>query len=240
MLAGWQGVGFFERTTMVDTPKVELKNVKHVFTDPECNQFGGDLARAVGALRMVESEFDQVKAGYKARTTEAEAKIDSLSTNLVNGFEMRNEKCVVIYRPKEGKKDFYLEADFTQNNGSSVVILTEDMTQADYELELFEAESKFDKREEIYLFQPTESDRGILVVGKFGSKWFSALRVRIGKLELNERLDTEQPAFKHRKDAVGKAVKRAHEWTKKNLKEHADGFTASFDSVIEAHKERAE
>jgi hypothetical protein len=224
----------------MDTPKVEVKNIKHVFSDPERNQFGGDLARAVAEARSVEVEFDQVKASYKARTTEAEAKIDRLSTNLMNGFEMRNEKCVVIYRPREGKKDFHLESDFNENNGSSVVVLTEDMTQADYELELFQAEARFDMRDEITLFQPTENDRGLLVVGRFGAKWFSALRIKIGTLELAERLDSEQQAYKKRKDAVQHGVKRAKDWAKKHLKDHAKGFEESFQAAADAHKEREE
>jgi hypothetical protein len=217
------------------TPETVVKSVKHTFSSEERNQIGGDLARAIGGLRGIEAEFDQVKASYKAKTAEAEAKIDSLSTNLINGFEMRNKPCVVVFRPAAKKKDFYLPDD-----PIDLPVLTEDMTRDDFQTELIQAESKFDLREEIQLFQSTETDSGILVVGRFASKWFSALRVKVGKLALEERLDSEQRAFKLRPDAVSHAVKRVSEWAKANMKEHARGFQDSFQKVIEAHQERTE
>ena len=226
------------------TPKIEVKSLKHVFTEPERNVIGGDLARSIAGLRGIEAEFDQVKASYKARTAESEARIDALSTNLMNGFEMRSEKCVVIFRPKDRKKDYYLEADYTDSKTGKKalppVALTEEMNQQDFDLELIQAEAKFDDREEITLFQPTEKDSGTLIVGRFAGKWFSALRVKIGKLELTERLDGEQRCFKARADAVTHAIKRVSDWAKVNLKEHAKGFEDSFQKCAEAHKDRVE
>lgn len=227
-------------------PKVEVKNVKHIFTEPERNQIGGDLARAIAGLRGTQAEFDQVKASYKARTTESEARIDNLSTSLMNGFDMRNEKCVVIYRPQDRKKDYYLERDWKEWTDAATgefigaPIQTEDMTADDFQAELIQAESKFDNREEIDLFSPTGTDRGVLVIGRFAGKWFGALRVTIGKISLSERLDSEQRSFKERPDAVAHGVKRATQWAKDNMKEHAKGFEESFRAVAEAHKERAE
>lgn len=221
-----------------ETPtKVETKSIKHTFTTDERNNIGGDLARAIANMRNTEAEFEQVKAGYKARTTECEARIDNLSTSLMNGFEMRNEKCVVVFRPKDRKKDYYLESEFTEKNGESVLLLTEDMNSDDFAQELIQAESKFDDREEIPLFATAGSDYGSLIVGRFSGKWFSALRVKIGRWELAERLDSEQKCFKHRPDAVKTAVKRVQAWAKDHLKDHAKGFDDSFQSVIEAHKE---
>lgn len=221
-------------------PKIEIKNVKHTLDNMERNQLGGDLARAISELRGVNNDFDQVKAGFKAKITEKEAKIDNLSTLLVNGFEMRNERCVVIYRPKERKKDYFREEDHVEFGADAELLLTEDMTADDFQAELLQAESKFDGREEIQLFQPTETDRGVLVVGRFAGKWFSALRVKIGKVELNERLDSEQKCFKQRPDAVANGVKRVTAWAKENFKEHAKGFEAKFQDVILQHAERAE
>jgi len=231
--------------------KIETKSVKHTFTPEERDQLGGDLARCVGSIRSIEAEFDQVKAGYKAKTAEAASRVESLSTALVNGFEMRNKRCVVAYRPQERQKDYLLEADVLKMKiaESAVpgfvvelagVVLTEPMTAEDFQAELIMAESKFDTREEITLFPPTERDRGVLVVGRFAGVWFSALRVNIGKLSLEERLDSEQRSFKKRADAVSHAVKRVKEWLKTNLKDHAKGFETSFDAVVDAHKEREE
>lgn len=233
------------KDTITKAPmKSETKNIRHDFTGEEKQQLGGDLARSFGALRGIESEFDGIKASYKSKTAEAEAKIDRLSTDITNGFVMRDTPCFVVYRPADKEKDYYLsELDCVKdaNNISWVApALTERMTADDFQQELIEAESKFDAREEIELFKPVDGDRGILVVGRLASKWFSALRVKIGKLELNERLDAEQPCCKARPDAVAKAVKRVNEWSKANLKDLAAGFQESFNAVAAAHSERAE
>ena len=221
--------------------KTEIKNVRHNYTHEELEQLGGDLARAFSALRGVETEFDQVKASYKSKTAEAEAKIDRLSTNRMNGFEMRELPCFVVFRPKDKEKDYYAtEAAANKPSKDIPPALTEKMTNDDFQQELVQAESKFDAREEIQLFKPAEGDRGLLVVGRLGGKWFSALRVKIGKFELNERLDAEQKCVKARPDAVALSVKRFNIWAKDNLKDLATGFAESANSVVEAHKERAE
>lgn len=220
--------------------KIEVKNIKHAYTDTELNELGASLARAIGTLRGIENEFDQVKSSYKAKTSEAEAKIDSLSTSRVNGFEMRNEKCVVVFRPKQREKDFYLESEFSEDTGKSGILLTESMTQEDYALELFQAESVFDLRAELEIFKPIGDDNGKLIVGKFGKLWYQALRVKIGKLELNERLDSEQKGFKERADAIESAAKRFTDWSTKNFKDQARGFQDGLKALVEANKELAE
>jgi hypothetical protein len=235
---------------MNEIPKIEVKNVKHIFSQEERAQIGADLARAIATARGVAAEFDQVQASFKSRTAAADAQIDGLATDTQNGFRYQNERCVVVYRPNDRKKDYFIEriyseaANIAEQSASKIElptpVLIEDMNAADFQAELIQAESKFDSREEIQLFQPTEVDRGVLVVGRFAKKWFSALRVTIGKLTLEERLDSEQRNFKARPDAVAHAVKRVREWAKENLKEHAEGFDDSFSAVVEAHKERAE
>lgn len=225
-----------------ETPKLktEIKNVRHDFSGEEKQQLGGDLARAFGALRGIESEFDGIKASYKSKTAEAEAKIDRLSTDITNGFVMRDTPCFVTYRPSEKEKDYWMPNKEGTAPAPGLPVLTERMTADDFQQELIEAESKFDCREEISLFQPTETDQGVLVVGRLANRWFSALRVNIGKLVLNERLDAEQKCVKYRPDAVAMAVKRFTAWSKENLKDLAKGFTDSAQAVVEAHKERAE
>ena len=150
--------------------KTEIKNVRHNYTHEELEQLGGDLARAFSALRGVETEFDQVKASYKSKTAEAEAKIDRLSTNRMNGFEMREWPCFVVFRPKDKEKDYYTtEAAANKPSKETPPALTEKMTNDDFQQELVQAESKFDTREEIQLFKPAEGDRGLLVVGRLGA-----------------------------------------------------------------------
>lgn len=235
-------------THPMNPPKIETKSVKHVFTPPERESIGSQLAGTVGSLRGINAEFDQIKASFKARLAEAEARIDFLSTSLVNGFDMRNERCIVLYRPADRKKDYYLESTAAElakafENGTlpqvdATTVLTEDMTREDFQSELIQAESKFDAQETIDLFQPTETDFGRLVVGKFAGKWFAALRIKIGRMELTERMDSEQRSFKTRASAVQDYVLRAQVWLKENLREHAKGFEAALASVVEANREK--
>jgi hypothetical protein len=231
--------------------KSETKTIKHTYTHEEREQLGADLAQAFGTLRGIETEFEGIKASYKSKTAEAEAKIDRISTNITNRFHMRDAACVPTYRPADKEKDYWLEEDvklvpdgITIPSGLAELgkfpVLTEKMTADDFQQELIEAESKFDAREEIELFKPAEGDRGILVVGRLAGKWFSALRVKIGKLELNERLDAEQKCVKERPAAVVIAIKRFNAWAKENLKDLATGFAESANAVVDAHKERTE
>ena len=236
-------------TTQSVTPlKTEVKTIKHLFSPDERLALGIDLARQHGVMAGIEAEFDQIKSAYKARTAETEAKVGSLSTALVNGFDMRNESCVVVFRPKDRKKDFYLEDAWKATESQLgkplemglVPVLTKDMTRDDFQAELIQTESKFDHREEIPLFPATETESGNLVVGRFGGKWFCALRVNIGKMVLAERLDSEQRAFKARIDAVRFGVKGFMVWSEDNMKDLAKGFQKGADAILEAQKERVE
>jgi len=187
--------------------KIEVRNVKHTFTPDEKNNLGQRLAQAFGDLHNIEAEFDQVKADYKAKLTKQEADMQMVSTNIVNGFEMRNERCVVVYRPDAGEKDLYLETvvqgaepTFADAIAAGLIdpVLKEKMTREDFQAELIEAESKFDKRKSVPLFPSVGDDYGELVTGSLGGKWFGAVRIRIAKHKLEERLDSEQKAFKVR------------------------------------------
>lgn len=114
--------------------KIESKSIKHDFTPSEREEIGKNLAMCIGSLRGLLAEFDQVKKDYKAKESTHEAKIDLLSTNICNGFEMRTARCSVVYRTKDKKKDYYLDP---QTNGD-VPVLTEDMLPEDFQKELKE------------------------------------------------------------------------------------------------------
>lgn len=215
----------------------EAKIVKHIFTQQELNDRGAELARTIAGKRGTEAELDQVKADYKHKIAEADAKVDKLSTSLMNGFEMREMTCRVEFCAKEGKKKYYL-ADAPE--GAEPVAI-EDMTTADYEMDLLQAEGRFECREEIPLWQQVNGDSGILVVGRLNTRWFSALRISISGQSLHERLDSLQRSVKRRPDAVKTAAKRAQEWLNGTLgKDGAKGFADGINNIIEQNKEREE
>lgn len=219
-------------------PKIETKQLRHDFTDLERAGMGGDLSRVIAGLRQLQNEADESKASFKAKITASEAEVDRISTSLMNGWEFRLKRCRVVMRPKDKKKDFYLE-DAPQD---AKPVLTEDMTNADFELDLIAAEARFDNREEISLFPVAGVSQGILVVGRFKGRWYTALRINIdNKHKIEERLDSEQKSIKTRWDAIKLAAGRAQQWLADTLgDENAAGFKDPIAKAIEAHKEREE
>lgn len=221
--------------------KNEIKYLKHTFTQDEKVDFSSKLARAIAEKRGKESEFDGVKAQFKSELAKLDANMDALATAVMNGFEMRNEQCVVFLNPREKKKFYVLAATHNPEIWDPPkVVLEEDMTAEDFQQELIEAESKFEKKVEIPIFKATERDSGLLIVGMFQNKWYAALRIVVGKKELKERLDTEQKCFKHRKDAISKKGKAALEWFKENFPQDYKGFEQPCLDAVAAQMEREE
>lgn len=218
-------------------PRIETKSVKHTFTTDEVNQLNVDFRQSYSNLKAVESEFDNVKAVWKSKTTEAESRMETLSATLQAGFEMRQERCRVVLDPKQSKKFFYLETAAQDADP----VLTEAMTEADFQTELLEAESKFDAREDIELFAPVNGDSGVMTVGRLDKKWFAALKVKIGTRIISERLDSEQTCSKKRSVMIERCLGRLNTWLKENLgHEEAKGFQNSLALVKAAHAEREE
>jgi hypothetical protein len=218
-------------------PKIEVKSVKHLFTLDERDALGGEIAQQLAKLRGLEAELQQVKDSYKAKTSECEAKIDSLTTQRINGFEFRNKRCRVDFRPKERRKLYFLE----DAPADAQAVAIEDMTAADFQADLIQAEAKFEHREEIELFKPVGNDRGVMAVGKFNGTWFAALRVNIGTLKVEERLDSEQACAKKRHDIIKRSSKRFLELlTERAGRDVAKGFEQGIAAVIDAQKEREE
>lgn len=225
--------------TKINSPVVK-RSVKHVFTPEEMRQLNQDFVQSYSTLRGVEADIDSQKALWKSKLSEAEARMATLSSTITAGFEMRTEDCIVVFRPKDRLKDFFLKLPEGQGYPPDAKpVATEPMTEDDFQQELISAESRFDNREEIILFS-AEKDRGVLVVGRFAGKWFSALRLNVGKVSLQERLDSEQRAFKDRFPAITSAHKRATEWLKKELKDLAKGFEEPMLKIVESHRERVE
>lgn len=217
-------------------PRIEEKLVKHVFSAAEVAENHTKLMGALDRVEQVEAEFDQVKASYKAKIEEASCQVANVRNAIRAGFEQRTKKCRVEYRPADNKKDFIPVDDPAQ-----AVVLTEEMEESDRQIELIQAESAFDRREEIELWAPTDHDRGVLAVGRLRGKWYGALRVVIGGQHLTERLDSEQATTKKRVDTITRKAKALRDWLKDKLGvEAAKGFIEPVEKALEAHAEREE
>lgn len=232
-------------------PKVETKNVRHDFGPEERGELGAELARQIGTVREIEMEFDQVKASYKARTAEATARIDSLSTALMNSFEMRAKRCVVVCVPTIHKKYFVPEESFYRDGAAAQPAAVEDMKPEDYQPELIESTpvepeaETWEARDCFDLFPSTANDFGRLTVARHkvdGTTplWFAALSIRIGSDGFTETLSTEGTCAKKRADIIERKARQALRWMDNNLPEAAEGFTAPIRAAVDAQKEREE
>jgi hypothetical protein len=223
--------------------KIVKRSVKHIFTTEEVAQLNTEFRQSFANLKSVEAEFDSVKASYKAKTTEAESRMETLNATLQAGFEHREKPLAVVMDMKLGKKFFYLESDLVEGElpKKSEPVIVEAVTDADRQQELLEAEAKFESKEDIQLFQATENDRGVLTVGRLDGKWYSALRVKIGTRKIEERLDSEQACSKKRFDQITRSCKFFSDWLDKNLgREEAKGFKNGIELVKAEHTEREE
>lgn len=220
-------------------PVIVTRSIKHTFAPDEVAKLNVDFGNAYDAVKSAEADFDAIKAVHKAKITEAESRMTTLRATINAGFEMRDKELMVVFRPKDKKKDFYL-TDGKPPTTEQCPILTEDMTKDDFHQELIQAESAFDKRKELELWL-AGNDQGRLIIGTLSNRWFSALRCNIGTNELVERLDSEQMSFKVRHDAIKRAAKRCLDWIKETIgKDEAKGFEEKINAVLEAEKEKAE
>jgi hypothetical protein len=225
--------------------KIVKRSVKHNFTPKETSTLYAEFRQSFADLNAIEAEADAIKNSYKAKTSAAESNMKAIDAKLQAGFDIREKPCVRILDLTAGKKRFYLETDIDPVNGEigadAAPVITEDITDADRQQELLDAESVFEKKAAIELFKPAGPDAGWITVGRLDGKWSSALKVTVGKNALTERLDGEQQATKKRPDAVKLAVKRFTIWVEEQLgKEPAKGFTSAAALVVAAHAEREE
>lgn len=233
-----------------DQPKqkqiIEVKMIKHTFTQDELIDLGMQLARSHTTLAEIDSEFELVKSNFKSRTSEQEAIIGRVSSSRLAGYEMRNARCRVTFRPKDRMKDYRLEFD----DDDAPPVLTEPMTDADMQVALLpEDGTKFEAKEEIVLWTSAQDGPCSITVGRLSPEllgrktamWFAAISVRVGDQNLSESLDNNQPCATKRIDIIQRAAKRLKAWLVASLgKEAAEGFEADIDKAVEVHKEREE
>lgn len=202
-------------------PILVKKSVKHTFDTKEVAQLHVDFGQAYDAVKSAEADFDSVKAVHKATIQAAESKMILLRATINAGFEDREKELVVIFHPERKKKTYHVP---TETGWLETPALTEDMQPQDFQQDLIQAESIFSHRKELTLWK-AGNDLGVLIIGQLGNKWYSALRANVGAVKLEERLDSEQKAYKTREAAINFASTRALEWLEATMgKETAKGF----------------
>lgn len=119
-------------------PQVVIRPVKHTFTRDERGDMANEIGRQLGEKERIEGIFDQVKSSHKASITACENIIASLGANLRNGFEFRNEQCIMVLNPPAKKREYYIKEQWDNMAALDEVVpvFVEEMRAEDYQLEL--------------------------------------------------------------------------------------------------------
>lgn len=214
-------------------PLIVDRPVRHKFSDEEMAALARKLGGELDQLNAYKDEFDSIKSTWKGKIETSEANVSAIGSLCRSGFEFRITPCVVTFDVPAKLKRFFV-ADTNEPAGE------EKMTPDDYQAELLQAESVFDRRETIPLYD-ANTDKGVIVVGMFKSRWYAAARLNVGEKRLTQRMDSEQKPYKNRFDAIQAVSKGALAWIEENVDvKAAKGFVDVFNKAIEPHKERAE
>lgn len=224
---------------VVEQPKPEPKpiivrrTVKHTYTAEEREEKHMGLLNALAVKDAETAEFESLKAVHKSKISEAEAQVATLVSQLRAGFEPRAKDCRIEFRTSERKKDVYLVE-------TGVLVATEDMTSDDFQQDLLRAESVFERKAEVTLWD-AGMDKGVLVLGRLNGRWFSALRLRVGDKTLDQRLDSEQRSVTTRQAAIELAASECLAWLEERAgKECASGFRAKIMAASDSQKDKEE
>lgn len=126
------------------------EQLRYNFTPDELRERGQQLADAHINLKAVTEELDRVKADYKARTSTINNEINSLSTQVSTGYEMREYVCFYEYdQPEKGKKTL------RRKEPPCDIVRVEEMTEADRQT-VIESVDKQAADEQAKAGKPTE------------------------------------------------------------------------------------
>lgn len=105
--------------------------IKYDFTKEELQSKAKQLAVACNDKAQLEDQKKETMSSFKYKIDGKDAEINSLSTQISNGYEMKTVKCDVKKIFKQGVKEYYYEG---------VLYETKKMTESDYQLEIKDEE----------------------------------------------------------------------------------------------------
>lgn len=115
----------------------QREQLRYNYTQDERREKGQQLADTHIRLGTVNEELDRVKADYKAKVSTLENEINSLSTQVSTGYEMREYVCFYEYDlPEKGKKTL------RRKEPPCDIVRVEEMTEADRQTVMDEIEKQ--------------------------------------------------------------------------------------------------
>lgn len=240
----------------------EIKQVKYTFSNQEMLDLGKDLAGKTTDLSNVVDEAKSVAKSYKSKEAEIEGAIGVLTEKIKTGYELRPMKCRVVFRSRDGKKD-YFRAD------TGELALTEQMTNADLQMDL-ELENKKQANDEnpdakikpgeglvtinpkdleasqetisstIEIWPDALDSMAQLTLYRVKGLWTFAIQANVGDWVYFSPINTSEKGSKERYDAIKRAMKLLRSEMEAGIGEAADGFHVYIDRVLEAEAGKVE
>lgn len=133
-------------------PQVVTIEGKYLFSPQEKANLSLELANKTCLKSEVDSQRKARMSDYTQQISQINSDIQTVSVNLVRGYEFRNYKCTV---EKDFKKKLKTYRDITNGN----IIDTRPLSQADYQIEMDEIKNSAEKR-------TTEQDKPDVKKGK--------------------------------------------------------------------------
>lgn len=125
------------KPTIKEEPVIVKENytLKYDFTPDEIRAKAKSLAIACSDKSNLEDQKKEMTSSFKYKIDGKDAEINSLSTQISNGYEMRSVKCDVKKIFKQGIKEYYYEGELVE---------TRKMLESDYQLEIKDEEAEDD------------------------------------------------------------------------------------------------
>jgi hypothetical protein len=105
------------------------RSVPVLLTTEEYVDKGKEMGRTQNEMKSLQDRLKEVSADFKAKISQKEATLNSLSITISNGYEYREVDCFYVFRPKDGKKDVI-------RTDTGEIISTESMTKTDFQEQL--------------------------------------------------------------------------------------------------------
>ena len=114
-------------------PPIEVtKEIKEEYSDADIHKMAVEMVQAMKDKETIKDEARSASESFKLKLAEKDAKIEQLSSCITNGFQYVSKALKLVKNFETQKREYWLD---------DKIVLEEDLTAKDHQLELDMAES---------------------------------------------------------------------------------------------------
>lgn len=114
-------------------PPIEVtKEIKEEYTDADIHKMAVEMVQAMKDKETIKDEARSASESFKLKLAEKDAKIEQLSSCITNGFQYVSKALKLVKNFESQKREYWLD---------DKIVLEEDLTAKDHQLELDMAEN---------------------------------------------------------------------------------------------------